>query len=394
MSKREYWIIFLGAMMVGAVGGMYMLNATQILSSLVQEWGFTDQQAGLTTTMHTLGSLIGLIVIFIKVEELNIHKWMYGAMAATFLSEALIAFSGQPEVVIALRLVAGFASGLALALAMVLMGYLPNTERVFALAISLSFVSAIITMYLWPFILEYVGMSGVFWYFSLYALICLPFIRLLPFRVQNISTYQSGDQNFGASDLFRGFPLVILVSYFLFYIGNTAIWTFAGQIGVSQGLVLEEVTEILAYAMLSGLLASIIASVIGNRLGYTISFVLGLGTIIFGTLTMFDLQTTDSYFLAFALFNFGFSFAIPYYQGLQSRFDSNGRLLIMGLMATSAGFAVGPALASMIIEIGDYSNLFWLGLICFGGSLVLIQGVVVKSMGVSGRENAVSQSAS
>ncbi|MGI9277443.1 MAG: MFS transporter [Endozoicomonas sp.] len=386
MTRKTYWNILIGAMLVGAVGGMYMLSITQIVTSLVSEWGFTDQQAGIATAMHTLGSLVGMTYIFIKIDTLNIHKWMVGALTATVVCEAAIALSGQPELVIAVRLFAGFASGLAFATALALMGYLPNNERIFALSLLLSFISAILVMYFWPALLNIAGMSGIFWYFSAYALICLPFIKLLPAYTRDISSNTAQEQDLDMSDLFRGAPLVIIIASLLFYTGNTAIWTFAGQIGVSQGLSLAQATETLSYSMVAGFIASIIATVIGNRQGYTISFLAGLGTITISTLMMLDMTTADAYLLAFALFNFGFSFAIPYIQGLQSKFDPSGRLLILGLMTISAGFFMGPAIASLILDDGDYSNLFWLGFGCFALSLVLIQTVVFRSLGLAGRE--------
>ncbi|CAM3747665.1 MFS transporter [Parendozoicomonas haliclonae] len=394
MSRSLFWNTFWGAMIVGGIGGMYLVSVTQIVTSMVSEWGFSDQQAGMATTMHTLGSLLGMIYIFFWIDRLDIRKSMLVALVATAICEGIVALSGDPTVVISIRLFAGIASGMAFSMGLALLGYLPNSERLFALAMAASFVTAVISLSLWPTLLEWWGLEGIFWLYSITTVLCLPFIRLLPISVKVFESSSDPMEELGLADLFRGAPLVITLAYLLFYVGNTAIWTFAAQIGTGQGLPLEEVTELLSLSLAAGFSASLLATWIGNRMGYSISLLIGMGVIFGSSFFMFEITDGNSYLLAFALFNFGFSFAIPYFQGVQSTLDPSGRLLIIGLMTVSAGFFFGPALASLLLDGKGYDNLYWMGAACFGLALVAVQLVVLRGLGKEGQSAGVSQTAS
>ena len=62
----------------------------------------------------------------------------------------------------------------------------------------------------------------------------------------------------------------------------------------------------------------------------------------------------------------------PYLMGIVSELDPIGRLAGVGYALQSVGFAIGPALAALMIPGGGYAALFSLGIGCYLATLLLL----------------------
>ena len=64
--------------------------------------------------------------------------------------------------------------------------------------------------------------------------------------------------------------------------------------------------------------------------------------------------------------------------GIVSELDPVGRLAGVSYALQSIGFAIGPALAALLISGGSYAALFYLGIGCYLVTLILLSSVVPK----------------
>ncbi len=391
MTRRMYWRTLWAGWILLGVGALFNGNSAEFTFSFVSEWGFTEQQAGLAIAMHQLGSLLGMIYMFIWVGDINIRKYMLFAVSAVAGLEALTGIvGGVPEFVITVRFFSGIAAGLCMATGLVLIGYLPNNLRIFSIGMILGFIMLIITLFYWAPLVELVGLRGVFFILTAYCLVCLPFHKLVPDFVYDVSPDIEKDKSFAMSDLFLPVPLLILVAFLLANTGSDAIWTYSLFVGLGEYISMTRVTELFAYSLVGGLVSATLATYLCHRFSYYISFAIGYSVIVIGTLLLFRVSSEMTYLLAFSLFAFGYAFAIPYLQSLQSDVDSTGRLLILGLMAAAVGKFLGPFLAAILA--GDWfilTNVFWLACACFALSLILVLIAVYKYVGAKGSRSAV-----
>ena len=390
MTSIANWKVFLAAVFLSGTGSLYMVNAPQLVSSLIEYWNFTSEQAAWATTTQTLGALLGMGLMLTMIEVVPLRRWLMISLIIIAAVEFIVAWQHSPEFFIGARLLAGIPAGILYAAGIALIGYLPQSERLFAISLIIAFITVALTTYFWTFFLDLLGFAGMFVWAGVSALLCLFFFRWIP---EDTRTYQqqAGDQSYGIADLLKLEPVMILLAFILFYAGNMAIWNFSTQAGIALGMNLMEATETITITLFTGLLASILAAVLGMKVSYNLSFVIGLGGIAVSALMMLGLTDVNGYLLAFALFNFCFSFGIPYFQGLQARMDGSGRLLIAGLVASQLGLTIGPGVSALLVTETDFSGLYWFAFVSFVISLVLVLAVVYRVS--SGSRHSLGQAA-
>jgi predicted MFS family arabinose efflux permease len=82
--------------------------------------------------------------------------------------------------------------------------------------------------------------------------------------------------------------------------------------------------------------------------------------------------------LASSLITLSWFYGLPYQMGLLARLDPQGRANVMGVLMCTAGAALGPAIAAMIISPGGYSILGWFAAGCYCTCMILILKPVIS----------------
>ena len=84
------------------------------------------------------------------------------------------------------------------------------------------------------------------------------------------------------------------------------------------------------------------------------------------------------YALVIQLYMFVWLMFFPYLMGIVSELDPVGRLAGVSYALQSIGFAIGPALAALMIPGGGYASLFYLGIGCYLATLLLLLSLARK----------------
>ena len=84
------------------------------------------------------------------------------------------------------------------------------------------------------------------------------------------------------------------------------------------------------------------------------------------------------YALVIQFYMFFWLLFFPYLMGIVSELDPVGRLAGVSYALQSIGFAIGPALAALLITGGGYAALFYLGIGCYLVTLLLLLSLAGK----------------
>ncbi|WP_062266196.1 MFS transporter [Endozoicomonas arenosclerae] len=399
MPRETLWKTFFMAIMLAGVGSMYLVYATQFVGSMVSDWGMTEQQAGYTTFTQSIGSLIGVVVFMVMIDRIKLREWLVTCLILVGLCEILTGLIHHPDFVVAIRLLAGFPAGVLFAAGIAMIGRLSDADRWFGLSMVTAYLFAVIVLITWPYITDLIGLSGIFILAGIWAFFILVWKSWIPVQMNDLGRDDTDYSDQALSDLYKGNSLLVLLSYTLFYAGAVAIWNFSSVIGLSLGMDDKDASMLLGASMIPGFLAALLATVMSVRPGYTLCMMVGVGGAAISALMMFSLSSSNSYLFALSLFNFCFSFAIPYYQGLQARMDPGGRLLVAGLVAMSLGMVVGSGSASALVNdlaeasVGKFDSIYWFAFATFAFGLVLALAVIARLMGWQGKDSLAQETA-
>lgn len=179
------------------------------------------------------------------------------------------------------------------------------------------------------------GYSGfIYGFLFLYAL-TMPAIFLLPNKVntaENELLNKDEMSHFNWQALFSAFAL------FLFFGAYTAVWGFAGHIGIEQGLSESQISTVLTFALLTGLAGALFCAWLGQRIGHLKPLVLGMAFMFLCFIGLIYSVGVLFFSVAVCLINGLLQFVVAYQMGLLAMVDHSGRYtsLIAFILASSA----------------------------------------------------------
>jgi MFS family permease len=210
-------------------------------------------------------------------------------------------------------------------------------------------------------------MDGVLWFFAVFPLIGLPFVKHLPVSGENTTEVAGDAVALGLS--LRVMALSAMLAYFL---AQGVVWAYLFRIGLAGGLAEQQVANGLTVSQFAGIAGAFLAATLGSRYGRSLPLTIG---ILGGALCLYFLVGRFG-FLVFALavgaYNFAWNASHPFLLAAMASFDLRGRVVVYAVAMQMIGLAVGPALAATVIEDGTYANVNTLGAALFLVSLLLI----------------------
>jgi MFS family permease len=268
---------------------------------------------------------------------------------------------------VALRFIAGLGAGSLVSLSFAIVGLTSNPDRNFGLLIMWVLTYGAIVLWAMPSAYAFAGMGGALWFFALFPLVAVPFIKFLPASGESVVQVEED-----AVNLKTGMKVLALFAMLAFFIAQGVVWAYLFLIGLAGGLGDQAVANGLTLSQFAGIAGALLAAVMANRFGRSLPLTIG---ILGGALCLYFLVGSFE-FLAFAvavsLYNFAWNMTHPFLLAAMASFDRRGRVVVYAVAMQMVGLAVGPGLAASVISEGDYINVNMLGAALFVVSLVLI----------------------
>lgn len=365
-------------MMLTGIAGVVVTGLTPIIATAYVDYlNFSEAQAGYVLAADKSGFAIGTLLV-----SARIHIWNRRAIAmcgiAILLSGnlACLGLSAFNSMFIA-RFAIGIGAGSAAGVMAASIAASNSPDRFFGFYTVLTLSTIAILMSLTPRLLISFGIKGLF---SLLACMTLPALCL----VRNLPEFAVGRKNSveRTPASWRNMPLkivlIVSIATLVYYIGTGGVWTYMSQVGKAQGFTIQAIGNLLAVAQFFGVVGAMVPIFLGVRLGRVLPIAFSLITSICCLLALLIFSNKLVYALVIQLYMFVWLLFFPYLMGIVSELDPVGRLAGVSYALQSIGFAIGPALAALLISGGSYAALFYLGIGCYLVTLILLSSVVPK----------------
>lgn len=364
------------AILMGVIGPEVFIVQPGFVQGLVVQLGFSDQQAGYIASAEMFGIATTTILLTFLAHRLNWRVVFAAALLIMFFANALSTLTVDFQTFTTLRFIAGFGAGGLVSLSFAAIGLTSNPDRNFGYLIMWVLIYGAIALLLMPTAYELTGMAGVLWFFALFPLVGLPFLRFLPTTGENRVAVEEDAVTLPPG--MRGLALAAMLAYFL---AQGVVWAYLFLIGVSGGLGEQQVANGLTLSQFAGIAGAFLAAMLGNRYGRSLPLSVG---ILGGALCLWFLVGNFPAILfavVVSAYNFAWNLTHPFLLAAMASFDRRGRVVVYAVAMQMIGLAIGPFLAASVIEKGDYVNVNILGAALFVLSLALVLPPVMARAG-------------
>ncbi len=356
------------------LGNSSLVVQPMIVGGMVDHLGFTERQAGLIASVELAGLSLGMLLM-VGVAQRFPRAMLAGASIATVVLANIVAcFVHQFVPMLLVRFVGGAGAAMAIAVFLSMGASQARPENTFAIVNALSIAySGILTPFA-PSILAAWKLPGLFLTLAAVALLMIPLLIGLDAGPQRspANALPQPDSAPGSGRV----PiriLMLLLMMLLLYSGHGSIWAYQQRIGVGLGLQPAEIGTWIGLSMLiGGVGGSITARVLGLKLGRVWPQLLSLGVSAVAAVMLVFGTTSVAFAAACGLIAFSWFYGLPYQMGLLAAFDPVGRANMAGVVMTTGGSAVGPALAAVLIAQYGHPAIGVLAASCYLLCLVLV----------------------
>ena len=370
--------ISLLTIMLTGIAGVVVAGLNPIIATAYVDYlNFSEAQAGYVLAADMSGFTIGTLLISTRIHIWNRRMIAVTGLIILLLGNLICVTLSSFDVLLIARLFIGLGSGgvaSAMAASLAASG---SPDRYFGFYTILTLSTCAILMLLTSGLMIMFGIKGLFY---LLAAMTLPAFCL----VRNFPEFAgtSDDGRHSASASWRDMPLniviIVSVATLVYYIGTGGVWPYISQVGKAQGFTNEEIGKLLAMAQLFGIAGAMVPIVLGSRLGRALPIAFSLLASMSCLIVLLTLGGKPVYALVVQLYMFVWLLFFPYLMGIVSELDPLGRLAGVSYALQSVGFAVGPALAALLITGGGYAALFYLGIACYLITLILLLPLALK----------------
>ncbi len=343
------------AAMMSAAGAVIFLILPMLVGLFVDYRGFTEQQAGVLSSIFFAAYFLTGASAFLWIEHADLRRigWIaYGLMVAGLAFTAAVK---SPLAMATTLGLSGAGSGALFALGVAVIAQTRNQDRNFGWVLFAQQLSAATLLFLIPsWVVPHWGLSGGLLAIALAVGVMSMSLKLLP---ELASVARSEGREHGARDLGSGGARWALVVMVLHFAALSALWTFVERIGAGSGLATSEIGNALALSMLGGLAGAVTVTVLGDRLGRQLP--LWLAAIAFLLVAWgYSQPLVWLEFAALAaLLSFAWNFVLAYQMGIVTGLDVDGRYSVLIPAAQAGGAMTGPVLGGWLLTVGGYALL-------------------------------------
>ena len=349
---------------LGVLSPLAFLVLPVLLGALFTEKGYSETELGLLATTELLGIALaaasGLYWVtrgswrraarFSLLIIAAVNLLTYGTLADTSLNTLL-----------AIRFIAGAASGCLMAIVYSYIASHPQTERAGGIWVSVQVTVQVIGIFLLPKIIAsgslgglFQGAAGIFLVFAIFAALLIAFSRSTPERA---APAQADSGEAGVS--VRNSAFLVLFSFMLFFVAQTSIWGFLEIFGTESGMRQDRTILALTIATAMSVFGPLVASFVGDKFGQRMPIIAAAAMQVLALLIVGFLPMGFAVYLAgIGLFLIGWNYALPYQFGVIADVDPSHRYIVLTSPAQALGIAIGPVYGGIFIENFGYAAMF------------------------------------
>jgi predicted MFS family arabinose efflux permease len=362
-SRARLWV----AILAGVIGPEVFIVQPAVVEGFVKYLGFDAVAAGYAASVEVWGIALSAILLPIFAKRLNWRTVIVLSVLLMACGNAASAFASGHGVFLVLRFLVGIGAGGLVSLSFAAVGLTANPDRNFGYMVMWVMIYGALGLWLVPSAFALGGMKLLLFFFAVFPLLLLPFVRFLP---RGGESAPHSDAN--AIELPTLEKTSALLAMLLYFVAQGIVWAYLFLIGTDDGLSEQQVANALTLSQFMGVLGAWTFGACGARIGRSRALTV---SVLGGSLCLL-LLTAHTSFAIFALvvcvYNFFWNVAQPALLSAMAVFDRRGRMVLAATAMQMIGLAAGPALAAWVMTSGAYSKVIGAGVALFVASWFLI----------------------
>ena len=340
--------LVVGAIAVATIGLAGLGFQPVMVAALIGAGKFSAEAAGYAASAEVFGIAATNLATALVGKGVS---WRLQSIVGIFLlicgGAASVAAEHATAPLMVARFISGLGSGVLISRGYAAAGLSRNPDRLLGYLLATSTAHVAVGSFLLPRLIPQWGLSAIFIYYGLLALVGLMFVRWMPVGVDAAVERQHS----GSSLMERVSALA--AAAFLFT-GLGVLWAYLFQIALSMGAGADEAAVGLSISQIAAFAGALIASLAGRKVP-ALAMLLTALVITTGSVTMFPVLTGAlAYAVLAAGFNGSSNTAMVLVLGAVAEADINGKLIAAAVTAQTLGFAFGPALAALFVKNGNF----------------------------------------
>jgi predicted MFS family arabinose efflux permease len=344
-------------------GNTPLVVQPMVVGAMVDLLGLTERQAGIVASVELAGLTLGILAMIPVMSSAPRTALALFAVAAITGANLLTCFVSSFTWLLPTRFLSGIGAAAAFCLYLNMASSDEQPEHVFAIVNAIAITYSGILTLLAPYLLHAGGLPGLLLTLCLMTLLAL---LTIPWVIRY------GPQSSRPASLsgFTSLPsrvMLLLAMMLLLYAGHGAIWAYQERIGVAAGLDEHAVGKWLGLSMLIwGVGGSLLARFMSMSIGRMWPQVISLGASCLAVLLLVYGSTPAAFAISCGLIAFSWFYGLPYQMGLLAARDPKGRAALAGVMMSTGGMALGPAIAALLLAgrahwpIGVFAEICYL----------------------------------
>jgi predicted MFS family arabinose efflux permease len=342
------------------VAGMVDMVALPLwIGALMQFYGFSAPQAGITVTLFLAAVVVSSLVLAPRFNRLPRRAMVSGGFflaAAAFMGASAQPLSVESlPLMIGLHVVAGLGVGSALSLTHGSIGRSGNPHRLFALVNVVLGIFAITFLAGVPQLIAKSGASQLFLVFGA-TMAFAGLVTLVAFPLT-----ADAQEAVPSAPMARFSPAIWLVigAVACLTLNQAMVFSFVERVGAERGFGAEKVQGVLIALGLVNLLPGALAALLQKRLSPTVVGMAGPVLQALLALTLSGSQSFAPYAVASAMYVSIVIFTHTFLFGLLSQLDRSGRAVAGTPAMMMIGSCLGPAVGGGVVHTLGYQGLGW-----------------------------------
>lgn len=354
---------------LGLMGVISLVALPMLVGLFVDVAHLSEAQAGNVVSADLLGLALSTLAAGLFGHRISSPRIALTALAVFVAANLATLAATSYTALLAVRMCAGLAGGVELAIAYATLGSHKNPDRVFAFFLGGQVLLAVVVLLSFQPLIAHWQLPGAFVGIALLGLCTLPFA----WRLRPLGTAGSTGSTHRKPSANHAISLLGLTSVTLFFIVQGGIWAYLERIGDYSHLSPDFIGMFLAVSMGISFLGPLTASILSTRFGrlppflLTLVFQVGALALLLGNITPW------SYAVAASVFVFFWNYINAYQAGAIAAVDASGRYVVIVATASALGLAIGPSLAGPLIGHGGMAQLLYAGMaLCLVSFLMML----------------------
>jgi predicted MFS family arabinose efflux permease len=324
-----------------------------IVGGVIDDYGFSDQQAGTMASLEGLGLVCGLLLGAQWVRKLSWRKILFIGFLLYAVLNVISASIQAFTLLVSIRFLTGFTGGSIFAIVVAALGDNKEPDRAFGIGQGVQGAMMFAVFAAAPYILEGRTIGTLFYILAAGSLAMLLSLFYFPDKGIEHNLMQGGEQS-------KDHTLLIwsgLIAGLIYYASIFGFWGFVERIGMAAGLGTETISIALGVSQIAAIAGGFIAAYASDRYGRVLPLVIVIIGQFFVLWQIIGEFTLVMYFIGTCLYQSLYIIATCYFLGVIAVLDDKGKYVVIMNAFLGIGVAAGPSIAAVLIKGDDYSGI-------------------------------------